>query len=398
MIRPSVFIGSSSEGLPTAKAIRERLKDEAEITLWHEGVFGLGQGTLESLVNALDSFDFAILVLTPDDMVESRDQTWQSPRDNVLFECGLFMGRLGRDRTFIVYDKTCNIKLPSDLAGITLAAYGSKPQGSALSAAIEEACVPIRDEINKRGPFPSRKVFGIEIGAGLFKDVFGKDPFSSGAFHLIYSQLALLPELGERGLYGRFSFVKPGEDKPKSLFSAERIINSCEVRAAKYLAESIGSEAKASPALSSDLDMRDRLDVSFAALGGPASNYKTMDVITNDGNSLLSFDGTSFRSMRSGKIILRPDSQFEYGLLLKVCPTQFPERTWFTCAGRGEWGTSGTAWFLAKKWRSIQNYAKDSPFAIIVRVRPGQDESAEAVVKVRDESELADLEDSFDSA
>ena len=94
MIRPSVFIGSSSEGLPMAKVISELLKTEAETTIWHEGVFGLGQGTLESLVNALDNFDFAVLVLTPDDMVESRDQTWQSPRDNVLFECGLFMGHL----------------------------------------------------------------------------------------------------------------------------------------------------------------------------------------------------------------------------------------------------------------------------------------------------------------
>ena len=397
MFRPSVFIGSSSEGLPVAKAIREKLKAEAETTIWYEGVFGLGQGTLESLVNALDNFDFAVLVLTPDDMVESRDQTWQSPRDNVLFECGLFMGRLGRNRTFIVYDKACDIKLPSDLAGITLAAYSSTPQDSDLFSAIEEACLPIRSEINKSGPLPSRKVSGIEIAAGPFRDVFGKDPFSTGAFHLIYSQLTLLPEMGEGRLFGKFTYVKPGEDKPKSIFSAERIISSCEVRAAKYLAESIGREAKASPSLSSDLDMRDKLDVSFAAFGGSLSNYKTMDVITNEGNNLLSFDNKNFRSVLSGKIIIRLLPQFEYGLILKVNPIQFPERTWFTCAGRGEWGTSGAAWFLAKKWRSIQSYAKDSPFAIIVRVVPGQDESAEAVVKVKDESELAGLEASFES-
>ena len=47
-------------------------------------------------MNALDQFDFAVMILSPDDMTESRDQSYASPRDNVLFELGLFMGRLGR--------------------------------------------------------------------------------------------------------------------------------------------------------------------------------------------------------------------------------------------------------------------------------------------------------------
>jgi predicted nucleotide-binding protein len=99
--RPSVFVGSSSEGLNVARNIQALLDRECEVKLWDQGVFGLSTGTLESLVLALDEFDFAILVLTPDDMILSRGQEHPSARDNVLFELGLFMGGLGRPRTFI---------------------------------------------------------------------------------------------------------------------------------------------------------------------------------------------------------------------------------------------------------------------------------------------------------
>lgn len=37
MIKPSVFIGSSSEGLDFARAVRSLLTHDAEITMWNEG-------------------------------------------------------------------------------------------------------------------------------------------------------------------------------------------------------------------------------------------------------------------------------------------------------------------------------------------------------------------------
>ena len=65
-MKPSLFIGSSSEGLEVARAIEDNLHKDTEITIWNEGVFGLNQGNLENLVNALERFDFAILVITPE--------------------------------------------------------------------------------------------------------------------------------------------------------------------------------------------------------------------------------------------------------------------------------------------------------------------------------------------
>src|ERR1700733_12011701 len=104
--KPSMFIGSSSEGKRIAETMQMVLDDEIHCTVWNQGVFGLSGGTLESLVTALDEYDFATLVLTADDLLEKRDLQGRGPRDNVLFELGLFMGALGRDRTFIVHSRT----------------------------------------------------------------------------------------------------------------------------------------------------------------------------------------------------------------------------------------------------------------------------------------------------
>ena len=148
--RPSVFIGSSSEGLKFAKAIQMLLDHASEVTIWSQGIFGLSEGTLESLVSAAEQFDFAVLVLTPDDLVESRGLTGTAPRDNVLFELGLFMGSLGRQRTFVVYDRTADIRLPSDLAGVTSATFEPHSSGR-LESALGAATTRIEDRIERLG-------------------------------------------------------------------------------------------------------------------------------------------------------------------------------------------------------------------------------------------------------
>lgn len=95
-------------------------------------------------------FDFAILVLTPDDLVESRKKQLSSPRDNVLLELGLFIGGIGRKRTFIVYDRTTEIKIPSDLAGVTFATYQTHHTGN-LQAALGAPCTQIKKAIQELG-------------------------------------------------------------------------------------------------------------------------------------------------------------------------------------------------------------------------------------------------------
>ena len=84
-------------------------------------VFGLSHSTLETLVEKAGTFSHAILVLTPDDMLIKRADAAPAARDNVLFELGLFMGALGRERTFVVTEQS--VQLPTDLAGITTVSF-----------------------------------------------------------------------------------------------------------------------------------------------------------------------------------------------------------------------------------------------------------------------------------
>jgi hypothetical protein len=147
--RPSVFIGSSQEGLPIAQAIQVNLDRTCEVVLWNQGVYGLSEGTLETLVDKANEFDFAVLVITPDDMTRSRGKKQQAPRDNVLLELGLFIGVLGRKRTMVVYDRSADIKLPSDLAGVTLASYQMYQSGN-LQASLGAACTRIEATIKEQ--------------------------------------------------------------------------------------------------------------------------------------------------------------------------------------------------------------------------------------------------------
>jgi predicted nucleotide-binding protein len=141
--KPKVFIGSSTEGLTIAELIQLNLQHNADVDLWSQGVFGLSMGSLESLVAAVKKYDYAILVLTPDDLIEKRGTSSNSPRDNVLFELGLFMGRLGRDRTFMVYCRDKPMSLPSDLAGVTAATFADRQDGN-LQSALGPVCTQVK--------------------------------------------------------------------------------------------------------------------------------------------------------------------------------------------------------------------------------------------------------------
>lgn len=216
-----------------------------------------------------------------------------------------------------------------------------------------------------------------------FKDIFGRDLFRSNGMQIVYAQLALPPTQNINGGINTHPYVKPGEERSGISFSIERPVSSCELRAAKYLSEIIGKEANKSPLLSSDFELHGRLNISFISLGGQASNHKSRDVLTNDCNKFLNFGSNTFITTTSQRAVLINQQGFDYGLILKIHPSQFPERTWLVCAGLGEWGSSGAAWYLAYKWREIHKFGKNKPFAIVVKVRTGQDESAEPVIKIK---------------
>lgn len=160
-----MFIGSSKEGLEIAKRLKSTIKKHhgtwIEINLWNENdVFTLNAGTLESLIKASLQYDYALLVATSDDIIISREEQKPAARDNVIFEAGLFMGALGKDRTFIVANKT--LELPSDFNGTTICLYSHEKE-------LEKECSPIINSLeNTKHSYQLRHLPSAALAMGYF--------------------------------------------------------------------------------------------------------------------------------------------------------------------------------------------------------------------------------------
>lgn len=152
--KPTLFIGSSVEGQRYAYAIQELLDYVAAPTVWDQGIFTPTSTTMESLMKALDHFDFAAFVFSPDDIVQLRDQKFRSARDNVVFELGLFIGRIDRKRCFIVMPRDIkDFHLPSDLLGTTIVTFDGARTDE--QAALGPVANKIRRQIEVVGRRPS---------------------------------------------------------------------------------------------------------------------------------------------------------------------------------------------------------------------------------------------------
>lgn len=150
--RPVLFVGCSTESLEIAREIQTALHhDPIVVKLWTDGIFDAGRFPLESLERELEKVDFAVLVLSPDDTVISRDSASDAPRDNIVFELGFFMGSLNRSRTFLLVPWGLDLKLPTDLAGITPLTYEPDPRPSG-TAAVAVASNELRKRILETGP------------------------------------------------------------------------------------------------------------------------------------------------------------------------------------------------------------------------------------------------------
>lgn len=150
MRKPRIFIASAVESLDVADAFNVNLDHQAEVTVWKHG-FNLSQSTIDSLVKMAESVDFAIFVFTPDDIAEIRDQQKHIVRDNVLFELGLFVGTLGKERCFIVKPRDAELHFPTDLLGLTPADYNGGRSDGNLEAAVNHPCVLIKKEVANLG-------------------------------------------------------------------------------------------------------------------------------------------------------------------------------------------------------------------------------------------------------
>jgi hypothetical protein len=177
MYKPKIFIASSTEGLKLAEVVAENLKTDnfADCVIWNEVSFSSNQPTIEWIIQNVNkgNFDFAIMVLTADDKTEFRGEEVFAPRDNVLFEMGLFINKLGKERVFLIYNMRENIKIPSDLFATNDYRFNSAVPIKDLKRSelknnfdLKEKCDSIKEQIKALNKFtPQDDLLEREIGA-----------------------------------------------------------------------------------------------------------------------------------------------------------------------------------------------------------------------------------------
>ena len=149
MDKPRIFLGSSTQQMELLEGLTSGLEEVARVEPWMTS-FNPGTSTLERLLELAREVDFAAFVFAHDDWtsVGSPDSAaaksgQASPRDNVVFEAGLFGAALGMRRTFILHAN--GAKLPSDLLGLTSVRYGGEGSPAETKTICEKLMKAIED-------------------------------------------------------------------------------------------------------------------------------------------------------------------------------------------------------------------------------------------------------------
>jgi len=147
-MKPQVFVASSTGARRYAEAIQVNLEDDADVVIWTQD-FELSRTVLDELLAA--TYDFGIFIFLPEDETVIKGERLLAVRDNVVFELGLFIGKLGKDRNFLVVPKDQpNVRIPSDLSGLVVAYFD--PRREKEFAALGPACTKIRNKIRSLWP------------------------------------------------------------------------------------------------------------------------------------------------------------------------------------------------------------------------------------------------------
>jgi len=163
------------------------LEHDAEVTVWTQGVFEASGNSLDDLIEILGKIDFGVFVFSPDDISKIRQKRYLVARDNVIFEMGLFVGRLGKKRTlYVVPRETKDFHLPSDLIGVSPLGYESNRSDGNIQAALGSVSTRIKERIKQLGRYENVSSKN-EEKTTLEESVFSKQ--ENKEFERIYEKL-----------------------------------------------------------------------------------------------------------------------------------------------------------------------------------------------------------------
>jgi TIR domain/Predicted nucleotide-binding protein containing TIR-like domain len=116
MAKPTVFISGSSEARPLLRLVQQELFHDANVVTWMDAPFSLTQPPVAQFSQSVSAADFVVVLVDFSEAVRTRG------RENLVFEIGYFIGRLGTDRVLIfnTNQDQPSLRIPSDMAGLTV--------------------------------------------------------------------------------------------------------------------------------------------------------------------------------------------------------------------------------------------------------------------------------------
>jgi hypothetical protein len=162
----------------------------------------------------------------------------------------------------------------------------------------------------------------------------------------------------------------------------DKVIGLGEVRAASYVINALSVYRPKPLPIEDDQVSLTKLRRSIVCLGSAMSNEMTEVVETDGRNKFLRIvrneESALIHCMLTGSLeFQRSEVRRDFGIVLKIINSRFPGNFFFVCAGLGEWGTSGAAWYLANHWKDLDDFGEE--FGCVVEVEIGSDESARLV-------------------
>jgi len=259
MDKPRIFLGSSAQQEKLLQALTRGLQDVAHVDPWTTS-FNPGTSTLDRLFELAHEVDFAAFIFARDDWTAASLTAspptgggQASPRDNVVFEAGLFGGALGMRRTFILH--ASGAKLPSDLLGFTSIRYGEATNASEMKVVNQKLRKAIEDggrvarieglwwqfSLTARGPQEPSAVSLIRIARGRdgALELRGRSWQEDGSLSARYWSEAVKEKKEPSGIFYYFNGERPRDpDAPRLDGTGEILLESADRAAGNFTTHS----------------------------------------------------------------------------------------------------------------------------------------------------------------
>jgi hypothetical protein len=212
-----------------------------------------------------------------------------------------------------------------------------------------------------------------------FEKFFGSHAISGeNVFAVVDPYSHPLPRTGNRYIK---HFMNRKPDSP--LIGEDNVLGVNVIRVINYVFATFSKYRKVTNPINiiTDEEAGKKWNGTFICFGSSDSNIKTYDIENLSQQSFYKFDfmPNGFRGFIIDNNTFLNKAKKDYGVLLKLKNPYNQEHFLFVCAGLGEWGTSGSAYYLFEKWKQLYKRHKGRDFCKIIEVDIGSDESGREV-------------------